>query len=472
MLESARHSRFRIPMDRLLVSAVMALFTVATLGTVALLAMGRLGVINGIYFVAVPWVLLAAAFRPDWLLLGFIAMPATVTADLQPRRVIVLVGAALVMLLVTRRKFSLGWGTGLAALLIINGAAHVFQAQVGPDAIASNQGAMLNLTLFILLALLAFNLAVLGELDGGSLGTALVIGMATTLVVGSAGYGGVWFESGPGIITRTYLAPMMAAALGVTLARIFMVKDVPTRRLGNLLMSGILLWLIIASETRATWLAVIITFGLLAFQRGRRGYVLILTLVIALALVAPVARQAITRSESGDIAAGFESGDITTGRARLWTALWERAHPAFPWGHGFGYMGSLSSEDLFGQPGDFPTVSGVVSSHNDFIYLLVEFGIPGLLLVILFWVGLFRARRAMIRSADLLFRRSGWLLLGVTVSGLTVAFFDNLFLIRPIAERFIPVYGFMFGLAEVERARRRERSRLESLSTTEALRRH
>ncbi len=65
---------------------------------------------------------------------------------------------------------------------------------------------MLTLTYYILLALLASNLTVLGELDGERLGSALVMGVATTLVVGLAGCGGAWFESGPGIITHAHLS--------------------------------------------------------------------------------------------------------------------------------------------------------------------------------------------------------------------------------------------------------------------------
>jgi hypothetical protein len=469
MLETLRPSGFRIRMDPFLVTALMSLLTAATLGVVALLAMGRLGVLDAIFFAAVPWVLLAATFRPDWLLLGFIAMPATVTADIPTRRVLALVGVAFVMLLITRRSFSMGLGTSLAALLIINVAGRLFEAEVDSAAIAVNRETMLNLTLYIALALLAFNLAVLGELDGGRLATALVIGVVTTLVVGWAGHGGIWFESGPGIVTKTRLGAMASAALGVSLARLLMVEDTPRRRLGNLLMSGILIWLTIASDTRATWIAAAITLGLLAFRLRRRGYVLILMVVILLALLAPVGRQAITRSESGDLVAEFRTGDITTGRWKLWTELWDRAQPALPWGNGFGYVWSLSAQDLFGLPGGFHSEeSGVVPPHNDFIYMLVEFGVPGLLLLIVFWVGVFRARGLVSRSTDPLLRQSGWLLLGAIVTGLAISLFDDIFSVRPLAERFFPVAGLLFGLAAVERTRRRDRPRLESTRTIEA----
>jgi hypothetical protein len=179
---------------------------------------------------------------------------------------------------------------------------------------------------------------------------------------------------------------------------------------------------------------------------------------VILTLLVPTARQAISRSESGNIAAEIASGEITTGRWMLWTELWDRAIPALPWGNGFGYVWSLSSEELFGTPGQFQQdESGVVPPHNDFMYLLVDFGIPGVLLLVCFWFLLFRARALLSESEDPLFRQSAWLLVGVLVTGLIFALVDDLFAVRPIAERFFPVAGFVFGLAHIERGLRRER---------------
>ncbi|OFV83692.1 MAG: hypothetical protein A2W26_02925 [Acidobacteria bacterium RBG_16_64_8] len=459
MLEVLRPRRLRIRTGRPLVIAVMGLLTATTLGVVALLAMGRLEVIDAIVLAAAPWALLAAAFRPDWLLLALIAMPASLTTVIQTRKVVLLVGVALLALLVTRRGFRLGLGTGLAALAVVDVAGHLFLAHVGQDAMAVNQGAMLNLTYYVLLALLAFNLAVQGELDGDHLGAALVMGVWSTLVVGLAGYGNAWFESGPDIITHSYLAYLVAAALGVRLAQLIMTGDVASRSLGGLLLTGALLCLAVLSVVRASWIAVVITFALLAFRSGRRRHVFVLMMAILLALLTPTARQQISRSESGDVVGQLRTGEITTGRWELWTALWEQAQQSLPWGNGFGYMWSLSSEDLVGSPDRYGShESGVVPPHNDFIYLLVEFGIPGLLLLAFFWVQLFRAFSQVTQGADALSRRSGWLFLGVLVTGLMVALFDDLFSVRPFAERFFPVAGFVFGLAQVERARRRERA--------------
>jgi hypothetical protein len=470
MLSVLSRRQPRIERARPALIFVMALLVACTLGVVGLLASGRLEAIDAIFLAAAPWALLGAVLRPDWLLLGIIAMPASVTASIHTSRALLLITVALAGLLVTRQRLALGLGTALGALVILNVAGHLFLADVGDNAISANKTMMLSLTFYILLGLLAFNLAQLGELDGASLGTALVLGVMSTLAVGLAGYGGAWFPGGPSIVIHTYLGWMAAAALSVTLVPLFMPEEFGSRRLGHLLMTGILLALVVFSVVRAAWIAAAVTFALIAFRSRRRGYVLVLIAAIGLALLTPTARQVISRSESGDIAAQLRTGGITSGRWELWTALWERASPALPWGNGFGYMWTLSSEDLFGVPDLFGSdVSGIVPPHDDFVYLLVEFGIPGVVLLVLFWLQLVRAFTLVIRSANPLYRRSAWLLLGMMVTGVTVALIDNLLVVRPFSERFFPVAGFILGLAEVERAQTRERWRAGSLPRMRAV---
>jgi O-antigen ligase len=462
MVQITGRSTFRAVNTGTLLRVVMAALIFETLAVTTFLAMGRLEMLDAIFYVIAPWAVLAAALRPDWLLLGLVAMPANVSSSIQTRRILLLVAAALVALLLTRQQFSFGLRTGLASLFIINLAGHLFLARVDQDALAVNQEIMLVLTYYLLLALLAFNLAKLEELDGELLGAAIVVGVATTVVVGLTGFHSAWFPGGPGIITRTYLAPLVAGAFGVTAAYLFLPSKVASRRVGAVLLTGLLLFLTVVSRVRAVWIAVAITLALLAFRSGKRGYLIILVAAIVLALLTPTARQEVSRSESGDIIAELRSGDITTGRWTLWTQLWGQAQVALPWGNGFGHVWSLSSQDLFGAPGEFQSdESGVVPPHNDFLYLLVEFGVPGLLLLLFFWVKLFRAQVAVANSRDPSRRRSGWLLLGMLVTGLMVALIDDLFAVRPLAERFFPVAGFIFGLAELERAQREGRAKAD-----------
>jgi hypothetical protein len=461
MLEAVAPPRLRLSTDRFLLILLTAGLILVTIVIVVLLSLGRVGVSEAFVFAASLCVLLAAAFRPDWLLLGFIAMPATVTADLPVRVLLAVVAVAILMLLVTRRRFSLGLGTGLAALVAINVAGYVFKADVDREAYLLNRETMLHITLYILLGLLAFNLVTLGELDSRGLGSAFVLGVITTLLVGWAGHGGGWFESGPGIISRTYLGSLAAAAFGVVLARLLLEKEsFGAARLGTLILTGTLLWLSIASFFRAAWIAVAITTVLLAFRLRRRGFLLLMAVVIALFFLAPTLQRQVIRPEQGD---------ITTGRWKLWVELWDHAEPALPWGNGFGYMWSLSTLQLFGEEEGFRSeVSGKVPPHNDFIYMAVEFGLPGIILLSIFWLRLFSAQRLVSRSTDPELRWSALLFLGVIVTGFIVAMIDNVFSVRPIAERFFPVAGFVFGLAALERVRQRQQAR-RAVSSTEVL---
>jgi hypothetical protein len=439
---------------RPVVMGVMILLTVETLAVVTLLSMGRLGAIDAILFAVVPWGLAAAAFRPDWLLLVLIAAPASVTAIIQTKEALLLPAVALTALMLTRRRFSVGLRTGIGALIIVILAGHVFHANVAPNAIAVSQGVMWHLTYYVVLSLLAFNLTVSEDVDGERIATAVVIGVMSTALVGLAGYGNAWFPSGSAVLTRTYLGPLAAAALGVSFARFLTAREVGDRRLAHLALSGGLVLLTLVSSVRAAWIAGAITLALIALRSGRRGYVLILAGATVLALLTPTVRQQVSRSESGDVVAELRTGEITTGRWALWTGLWDRAEPALPWGNGFGYIWSLSSEDLVGVPGQYGTdEGGVVPPHNDFMYLLVEFGVPGVILLLLFWIRLFKAEDVVAQSRNARLRRSGLLLVGMLVAGLMVALVDDVLLVRPIAERFFPVAGCVFGLAQIERAR-------------------
>lgn len=452
MISRLRHPRVsHAHSGVLLVLLISALTVAATLGAIALLATGRLRLPDALLVAGAPWALMAAVIRPDWLLLALIAMPASLTAVVRSNAMVILVAVALMAMLLTRRRFSLGMRTGLVALMLINVAGLLFRANVGLEALAVNGGTMHLLTYYILLALLAFNLARLGELAGDSVGVALVLAVFSTTLIGLAGYGGAWFESGPGIITHTYIAPMAAAAFGTSLAWYLLARS-DMSRLGSLAMSAALLSLTVLSFSRASWVAAGMTLALLVNGLRGKAYVLVLTAFLVIVVLTPTVRQEISRTESGDVVAQVRSGEITTGRWTLWGELWIRAESALPWGNGFGYVWSLSSSELFGVEGLFESgESGVVPPHNDFMYLLVEFGIPGFLLLAFFWVQLFRAHSLLSKSRNPVLRRSAWVLLGVTVSGLIFALVDDLFAVRPVAERFFPIAGALFGLAQQER---------------------
>ena len=222
----------------------------------------------------------------------------------------------------SRGRFFPGLGTGLAALVLIAVAGFLVQADVGKDALTISHSITLLVVYYTALALLAFNLTLLGELDGRHLGVAFLVGVGATLAVGLAGYESGWFPAGVAILSRSYLGYLAAGALGVSLA---MAMNESARRRHPVAIvfacAGTLV-LTIASFGRAVWVAAAATFIILVFQRGRRRFLLLAILAIALMLRLPETRQELASSESGDIVAAFKTGEITTGRWELWTELW------------------------------------------------------------------------------------------------------------------------------------------------------
>jgi hypothetical protein len=438
-----------------LATVLFVALTFWTVGLTGLLAAGRVSLWDAIYLLGVPWAALGAAIRPDWLLLVLVALPASVTAVVQSSRLLILVAIALAAMLLTRPTFALGLSTGIASLIVIAVAGYVFQADVGAEARYINQSLMMLIIYYVLLTLVAFNLAMLGELDGVRLGKAFVLCVATTALLGFAGYQSTWFPGGPAIVTHTYLGYLAVGGLGVGFAALLMAERNRRVMIGRVATLA-LLSLTILSLGRAVWIAAAITFVLLVVRSDRRSYVLIPILAILLALALPAGRQELASSEGGDIAETFRTGEITTGRWELWTQLWDRAMPALPWGNGFGYTWSLSSEELFGSEGDFTQgEDGSVHPHNDFLFLFVEFGLPGVLLLAYFWVSVLGAYFRLERSPDQFLRFNGRVLLGILMTGFLMALVDNLFGIRPFAERFFPVAGVMLAFGQMELARRR-----------------
>ena len=446
----------RYPGNSSLIRMLGVILLVWTVSITALFASGGTPIGEAIFLVVAPWAGLAAAVRPDWLLLTLVALPASVTAVIPTGRIVPLILVALLGVLLNRRSLSLGFGTGLPALLCIAVAGYLFQADVvSYDANKTQQLMMMLIIYYVLLAVLAFNLVISGELRPERLAAAFVVCVVGTLVAALAGYESYWFPGGSAILSRTYLGYLAAGGFGVTLAT-QLAKDHQTHSLREVLLTVLLLGLVIASFGRAVWIAAAATSVLLVLlDKKRVCAVAIVTLLVAVSLWIPTARQEIASSETGDIAAALRTGQIATGRWELWTELWVRAEQAFPWGNGFGFTWSLSSEELFGAQGLFGGPdAGVIFPHSDFVFLLVEFGIVGLLLMLMFWAGLLRANFRAASSLHPEVRVVGRSLIGIVMTGLLVALVDNLFAIRPFAERFFPIAGMVFALGLIERTTR------------------
>jgi O-antigen ligase len=130
----------------------------------------------------------------------------------------------------------------------------------------------------------------------------------------------------------------------------------------------------------------------------------------------------------------------------LWEELWKRGTDALPFGQGWGYIPTLSSNEIFGYEAFSSGGIPFVFPHNDFLYLFVELGLVGLGLLIAYWFSFLRKVRLLSRSPSEPVRYGVRILVPVAIVMLLVQLFDNGFAIRFVAERSFIVMGLVFGL--------------------------
>jgi cell division protein FtsW (lipid II flippase) len=174
----------------------------------------------------------------------------------------------------------------------------------------------------------------------------------------------------------------------------------------------------------------------------RRSFWLLVPVALALVLAVPIARERLVPGPSA-------RGDITTGRAELWTTLWDdHIAPALPAGNGFGYTWSLTPEKLFGFRGFVgadASAEQFVYPHNDFLFWMIEFGLWGLALWLIYWVHLIASTRWLLKSGTARHRGAALIVLGIFVTMFIAGLVDNPLAIQPLAERFFVSAGFVLG---------------------------
>jgi O-antigen ligase len=197
---------------------------------------------------------------------------------------------------------------------------------------------------------------------------------------------------------------------------------------------------------RGAWLSALVAVLFVALWARKSRYLLLVLLALVVVLAVPVARDRVVPN-----AEQAQGGGFTTGRMELWTRLWnEEIEPALPWGNGFGHTFGLTSQDVFGEGStSFGTSedSTFVYPHNDFIFLMVELGLLGLSLVVLFWGQLVSAFRSASRgmSANQPYVQ---ILGGVLITAFVVQFVGSLLLFTALAAPFFVAAGFVFGTRE------------------------
>ncbi|MGH9890898.1 MAG: O-antigen ligase family protein [bacterium] len=426
-------------------------------GAVALNAAGVLSIFQAGAVILAPALLISAGLRSGWVILILIAIPPGVLARTSFAPMILLLTVTLYAQLFVRGTAYLDRKSGLYPLFALLVAAFLFKADVGTDAAFAAENFLKQFAYYVLLGLVSYNATRLGDLGQRSLSNAFLVGIWFTVLlkIMVTGLGPVPYNVGARDRPESLFLGRSFAYVAVLGFSIYFVRWIShssassreQNRRGSFILSLFLLVLVGLSLVRGAWVAALLVVLFVAGHERRRAYWVVIPLAVALALVVPGARERVIPSQSA-------STDITTGRWQLWSIVWsEEAAPALPWGNGFGHAWSLHAEDLFG----FVTfrfdasTSGVVYLHNDFLFWLVEFGILGLLLFVLYWRGVIRVVRKLLSNPDAAIRAAALLFIGTIVSMLVVHVIANGYALRPLAERSFVASGFLFGLLARDR---------------------
>jgi hypothetical protein len=393
-----------------------------------------------------PLLLIATGFRPAWLVLLLIGIPPFLLSPLGPTPLILLALGTLIAQLVVRGTVYLDWRSGLLPLGLLVAAALVFPADVSSEAASIATGFLRFFIYYLVISAVSYNAARLGDLRANQLANALLLGLVGTALVKLA-VTGLAPPAHPSVSTpaaELYSGRLFAylAVLGfsVSFTRWLLRRSEGNPSTFDLALAVFFSVMIASSLVRGAWISALLVVVIIAGYMGRRSYWLLLPLAVAVVLAVPVARERITPSTS-------PQGDITTGRWLLWTTLWEdHVSPALPGGNGFGYASSLTSNKLFGYTA-FVVEGGradlSVSPHNDFLFWMLEFGIWGLVLWLLFWIHLMTSTRWLIRKGT--DRTIPLLFIGILVTMFISQLVNGTFFSPALSERFFVVSGFLFG---------------------------
>lgn len=417
---------------------------------VGLYSTGVLSTQNALIMLAAPVALVAVAFRPAWVVVLLVAVPPAFQGSvLRYRPLAFILLATLAAQLVIRGKVHLDHRSGLYPLFALMIAAMIFKADVSPFAAFAADSFFKQFSYYLLLGLVAYNATRSGDLEPRQLVTALLISVWATVIlkVLLTGFGPVDSEmSGQALFYGRQFAYLAVIGFSVHYARSLSPAVSPRERAFRATSAALSIFLVVIiglSLLRAAWLATLLVIIFVSAYKRRRVWWLAIPLALIVVLSVPAARERAIPSEDAPT-------DITTGRWSLWTNVWnDEVLPALPWGNGFGYAWTLTPERVFG----FRTflVEGVDSDrflylHNNFLFWLVEFGLMGLGLFIVYWVSVTRATVRLLRQGDPVVRGVTLALLGVLAAMLVAQTVGNGYAFRALAERFFAVSGFLFGL--------------------------
>jgi O-antigen ligase len=338
-------------------------------------------------------------------------------------------------------------GTGIYPLVGIIALAFAMKATVPAEATAAADGFLKSIIYVTLVMLVAFHAMANGRIRIDSFVNALLLGIVVSALLQPFVAAGTSFESINFSPFRGKFAYLAAMGFGVAYVRLSLNRS--EGRSGSPLdafLALALLCLTFIGFGRAAWIATLCIFALVSRWTRSKMFWLVASLFLVIVFTVPLVAERIVSGSGADVGTPATLNQLTTGRWELWADLWDRGVEALPIGQGWGYMWSLTANDIFGFETFVTGGNFFVYPHNDFLFLFVELGIVGSGLLVVFWLSLFQRVRRLTRSPHEPIRYSVRVLVPVLIVMLMVQMFDNGFAIGFVAIRFFAAAGLVFGL--------------------------
>jgi O-antigen ligase len=441
--ERAAHVRVTQGIQVTLVQALAATYGI---GVVALFVSGRVDVLRAGVLLGGPVVLALALLRPEWTILVLVALPPSVTSHI-PTTVLIVFTVVALFGFVLQRGLHLSSGTGIYPLVGIIALGFAMRAAVPAEAMAAANEILKSIIYFTLVMLVAFHAMANGRIRIDSFVNALLLGIVVSALLQPFFAAGTSFEAINVSPFRGKFAYLAAMGFGVAYVRLSLNRSEGRRRSRlDAFLALAFLCLTFIGFSRAAWIATLWVFALVSRWTRRKTFWLVACLSLVIVFTVPIVAERIVPASGADVGTEATLDQVTSGRWELWADLWDRGVEALPMGQGWGYMWSLTANDIFGFETFVTGGNFFIYPHNDFLYLFVELGVVGFGLLSLFWLSLFQKVRRLTRSPREPIRYRVMVLVPVLIVMLMVQMFDNGFAIDFVAYRFFAAAGLVFGL--------------------------
>lgn len=434
---------------------VWTLMGIHATGVVLAVATGRFTRFDGGVLLLVPFVALVVALRPAWVVLAFVAIPPGFLTYFSPRVFSFLMFGALIALPIIRGKLFADLKSGLLPLVLLLVAMFLFPSEVDVRAAQAADSFRWLLIYYLSLALLAYNATRYGDLKVRNLVYSLYVGAGLTglIVLVSNGFNpsAIMARGGEAkyiLDFKTHLGYVASMGFAVAYARALdPARQLDRWKMVDRVVAVVLLALTFMVVTRGAWSIALIALIYVPIKNRQNSYLLLVPAALLLILTVPVFRERLFADVSRGLGESLSTGEFASGRWGLWTFYWNDVFSKLPWGHGYGYVWTFSSFDVYGFAGEFNGDS-FIYPHSSFMLWLIQFGLFGLGLFIAFWAHLRNAFKSITRRITTsFFDDPAWYLGGVLLAMFVAEALDNGIFMRGVSERFFATVGLVFGLA-------------------------